>query len=103
MSGNGDIRPQSGSASGPVLNTASEADESLDLRGVKCPINFVKIKLKLEEMDDGQNLEVIIDTGEPMRNIPRAIKEEGHRITSAEKLSDDAFSLLVNKGGGRET
>jgi tRNA 2-thiouridine synthesizing protein A len=99
MSENGDIEPKSVPASDP----APEADESLDLRGVKCPINFVKVKLKLEEMDDGQNLEVIIDTGEPMRNIPRAIKEEGHRITSAEKLSDDAFSLLVNKGGGRET
>ena len=75
-------------------------DVSLNLSGVKCPMNIVKIKLKLEEMDDGQNLEIIVDVGEPMRSIPRAIKEDGHRITHAEKLPDGTFSLLVSKGGG---
>ena len=36
---------------------------NLDLRGVVCPINFVKTKLKLEEMNSGEILEIVIDPG----------------------------------------
>lgn len=74
-------------------------DESLNLKGVLCPTNFVKAKLKLEEMQDGQILEVIIDDGEPMQNVPRSIKEEGHRIIKVDKLDGDGFRLLIRKGG----
>lgn len=71
-------------------------DASLDLRGVVCPINFVKTKLKLEEMDTGQILEIIIDPGEPMANVPRSIKEEGHKIIKVEKIGEH-FRLLIEK------
>ncbi|MDP3731571.1 MAG: sulfurtransferase TusA family protein [Candidatus Omnitrophota bacterium] len=69
----------------------------LDLRGVVCPINFVKTKLKLEEMRDGEILEIVVDSGEPMANVPRSIKEEGHKIIKVEKL-DNYFRLLIEKG-----
>jgi tRNA 2-thiouridine synthesizing protein A len=71
----------------------------LDLRGVKCPINFVKIKLQLEELEKGDILEVHVDDGEPMRNVPRSVKEEGHKIIKADKL-ENSFRLYVQKGGG---
>lgn len=71
-------------------------DALLDLRGVVCPINFVKTKLKLEEMGKGQILEIVIDPGEPMANVPRSIKEEGHRIIKVEKI-DNHFRLLIEK------
>ena len=74
-------------------------DDSLNLKGVMCPMNFVKAKLKLEEMQDGQVLEIILDDGEPMRNVPRSIKEEGHKITKVEELPDKSFRLLIRKGG----
>ncbi|MEK6714944.1 MAG: sulfurtransferase TusA family protein [Candidatus Omnitrophota bacterium] len=80
--------------------TEIKVDDRLDLKGVVCPINFVKTKLKLEEMQDGQVLEVIIDDGEPMQNVPRSIKEEGHKIIKVEKLSGNSFRLLIKKGGG---
>lgn len=72
-------------------------DEKLDLRGVLCPINFVQTKLKLEEMEVDQVLEVILDDGEPMRNVPRSVKEEGHRIVKVEKLPDNSYKLLIRK------
>lgn len=81
--------------------TEERIDGSLNLRGVACPINFVKTKLKLEALSDGQVLELIIDDGEPMQNVPRSIKEEGHRIIKVEKLSDNSFRLLIMKGGGK--
>ena len=71
-------------------------DANLDLRGVVCPTNFVKAKLKLEEMNSGQILEIIIDSGEPMANVPRSIKEEGHRIIKVEKINEH-FRLLIEK------
>ncbi len=73
-----------------------KANEYLDLRGIICPINFVKAKLKLEEMQKGDILELIIDSGEPMANVPRSIKEEGHKIISVQK-KDNYFSLLIEK------
>ncbi|HHT9105259.1 MAG TPA: sulfurtransferase TusA family protein [Candidatus Wujingus californicus] len=71
-------------------------DEKIDLRGVLCPINFVKTKLKLEMMDSGQVLEVILDDGEPIRSVPRSIKEEGHRVVKVENI-DGAYRLLIKK------
>ncbi len=96
-----DISVDKASATSPETTeeeTERRVDETLDLRGVGCPMNFVKVKLKLEQMDEGQNLNAIVDTGEPMRSIPRAIKEEGHKIIHAEKLGADGFSLLIRKG-----
>ena len=71
-------------------------DANLDLRGIACPTNFVKIKLKLEEMQTAEILEIIIDPGEPMANVPRSIKEDGHKIIKVEK-SNDYFCLWVEK------
>ncbi|MEK6622371.1 MAG: sulfurtransferase TusA family protein [Planctomycetota bacterium] len=71
-------------------------DDSIDLRGVLCPINFVKTKLKLEMMDSGQILEVILDDGEPIRSVPRSLKEEGHKIIKVEN-KEGAYRLLVKK------
>lgn len=71
-------------------------DDKIDLRGVLCPINFVKTKLKLETMDGGQILEITLDDGEPMRNVPKSIKEEGHQIIKVEKL-DEGYKLFIKK------
>jgi tRNA 2-thiouridine synthesizing protein A len=71
-------------------------DERIDLSGVICPNNFVKTKLKLEEMQQGQVLEAILDDGEPIRNVPRAVKEEGHQILKIEKIGKH-WRLLIRK------
>jgi tRNA 2-thiouridine synthesizing protein A len=71
-------------------------NEKIDLRGVLCPINFVKTKLKLEMMENEQVLEVTLDDGEAMRNVPRSIKEEGHKIIKVEKL-DGGYKLFIKK------
>lgn len=72
--------------------------EQLDLRGTLCPLNFVKTKLKLEEMAEGQFLEVILDDGEPMRNVPRSIKQEGHKIVNVERLDNGCYKLTISRG-----
>lgn len=74
----------------------SRKDATIDLRGVMCPINFVKTKLKLETMSPGEVLEVILDSGEPIQNVPKSIKEEGHRIIEVKK-EGDFFRLKVER------
>lgn len=75
-----------------------QPDRRLDLRGTLCPVNFVKTKLALEEMNPGQLLEVIVDDGEPIANIPRSVKAEGHQIVEVEKESD-GFRLTIRVAG----
>lgn len=66
----------------------------LDLRGVKCPINYVKTKLRLEMMDSGERLAVFLDDGEPIRNVPASLKNDGHTVLSQEPINE-YFKLVV--------
>jgi len=75
-----------------------KVNAQLDLRGVVCPINFVKAKLKLESMEAGTVLELTLDSGEPIQNVPKSIKEEGHKILEVKK-EDGFFRLKIQKGG----
>lgn len=74
-----------------------EIKKHLNLHGVTCPMNFVKTKLALEELESGEYLEVILDEGEPMLNVPRSLKEEGHRIVKVEPIGE-TFRVVVKKG-----
>jgi tRNA 2-thiouridine synthesizing protein A len=76
----------------------NEVNARLDLQGVLCPLNFVKAKLKLEEMEPGEILELILDDGEATTSVPRSLKNEGHQIIKIEKL-DNIFRMLVQKSG----
>lgn len=69
----------------------------LDLRGVVCPMNFVKTKLKLEELAPGELLEVLLDEGEPIQNVPRSANEEGHKILDVER-EGSYYRVTIEKG-----
>lgn len=69
-------------------------DMCLDLRGTPCPINFVRTKLKLEQMADGQLLEVWLDAGEPIEQVPDSLRMEGYTIEQISQR-DDFFVLQV--------
>lgn len=74
-----------------------KVDSQLNLQGVSCPINYVKTKLALENLEEGQILEVILDKGEPMMNVPRSIKSDGHKVLSVENLGNGSFRVLIEK------
>ncbi|HEY1597802.1 MAG TPA: sulfurtransferase TusA family protein [Thermoleophilaceae bacterium] len=54
--------------------------ETLDLTGVLCPLNWVKAKLALEELDPGEELTLLLDPGEPLDSVPRSAREDGHEV-----------------------
>lgn len=72
------------------------SDAELDLRGVICPYNFVKTKLKLETMREGQVLSVLLDDGDPIRNVPRSVENEGHTVLVQERM-DQAYRVLIRR------
>lgn len=71
-------------------------DQCLDLRGTPCPINFVRTKLKLEQMPAGQLLEVWLDPGEPVEQVPDSLVMAGYPV---EQLVDCSgyFALRVRR------
>ena len=72
-------------------------DDTVDITDVVCPVTFVKAKVALEELDEGQILSIRMNDGEPVQNVPRSIKEEGHQILKLEDNGDDTFTLIVKK------
>lgn len=72
--------------------------QTIDLRGICCPTNFVKAKLVLEHSGDGEVLEILLDDGEAVRNVPRSLKEEGHRLLCL-KENDGHYVLTLEKAG----
>ena len=80
------------------MNQKIEAQVELDLRGVICPYNFVKTKLKLDTMRAGDILAVMIDDGEPIRNVPQSVENEGHTIITQDQLGA-SYRVLIQKGG----
>jgi TusA-related sulfurtransferase len=78
---------------------SDNVDARVDITTVVCPVTFVKTKVALEEMEDGQVLEVRLNDGEPIQNVPRSLKDEGHKVTAVTKAEDGTWLLTVVKGG----
>jgi len=56
----------------------------IDLRGVACPMNFVKAKVALEQLPVGSTLEVLLDDGAPIRNVPASFTEQEQEVVAVE-------------------
>lgn len=69
-------------------------DAQLDLRGTPCPLNFVRTKLRLEKMSPGSLLEVWLDPGEPIEQVPDSLRMEGYDVEQIEDRQD-FFALKV--------
>jgi len=66
---------------------------TIDLRGICCPTNFVKAKLAIEELDSGEKVEIILDDGEPVKNLPRSLKAEGHSLLGLRESGEGHYVL----------
>ena len=70
-------------------------DKTLDLRGTPCPINFVRTKLQLQRMENNQLLEVWLDAGEPVDQVPDSLRTEGYTIEALSPQADGYYALRV--------
>ncbi|MFQ4146987.1 sulfurtransferase TusA family protein [Chlorogloeopsis sp. ULAP02] len=76
------------------VSSLSSPDAQLDLRGTPCPMNFVRTKLRLQQMQPGSLLEVWLDPGEPIEQVPDSLTMAGYLV---EQIKDCVgyFSLFV--------
>lgn len=80
-----------------MANIDIKYDEFVDITDKVCPLTFVKAKVAIEELDDGEVLAVRMNDGEPVQNVPRSFKEDGHQILKLYDNEDGTYTLIVRK------
>lgn len=78
---------------------STKSDDFIDTTDLICPITFVKSKMKLEDLDAGQILEVKMNEGEPISNLPRSFRDEGHKVVQVDDNDDGTYNVFVEKDG----
>jgi tRNA 2-thiouridine synthesizing protein A len=81
------------------MTTAVLQAARLDVTGEICPITWVRTKLALEALETGAVLAVLVNEGEPLRNIPGSAKDEGHKVTAVRAAGDGTYVLDIRRGG----
>ncbi len=87
------------SEAGKAIAEVTEDVVLLDLSGVACPMNFVKTKIKLTTMPAGSLLDVILDDGAPIDNVPLSLEEQGQKVSKKERISESQWKIRVEKTG----
>jgi sulfite reductase (ferredoxin) len=72
-------------------------DERLDLSGVPCPQNTARALMALAILDEGAVLELLLDDGEPVENVPPALELEGHTVQSRTRTAT-GWRLTIVRG-----
>jgi TusA-related sulfurtransferase len=86
------------------MNAMRIASGMLDLRYDRCPITWVKTRIALEKLSEGELLVLLLREGEPLRNVPATALEEGHRVVSKQPLEDEGpgtWEVVLEKGTPR--
>ena len=75
------------------------ADHHIDITTETCPMTFVRVKLKLEKIAAGSILSIVLKGEEPLRNVPRSAKAEGHEILACEAVdpANNLHRLLIRR------
>lgn len=81
----------------PAKSHSIKIDRQKDLRGVLCPMNFVRTKLELASLQSGEILEIWLDDGKPIENVPGSVKLEGHTILLQEQESEGYWRVIIKK------
>ncbi len=81
---------------GQTLSKEEKEIRKKDFRGVACPMNFVKTKIELSTMKQGDLLEILLDDGQPIQNVPGSVKSEGHLVLEVKKI-ENYWSVLIKK------
>ena len=74
------------------------ADFELDLRGVACPMNFVKTRLFLDKIKEGDLVTVLLDVGEPVESVSESVVQDGHTLEAKTEAQEGHFQLIIRKG-----
>ncbi|MFV0528279.1 MAG: sulfurtransferase TusA family protein [Lachnospiraceae bacterium] len=79
--------------------TELKVTDTVDITDVVCPMTFVKAKVAMEELEEGEILRIKLNDGEPVQNVPRSFKEDGHQVLKLEDNEDGTYHLYVRNQG----
>jgi tRNA 2-thiouridine synthesizing protein A len=71
--------------------------ERLDLRGVRCPLNWARAKVRIEDLARGAEIEILLDDPKGVRDIPRAAEAEGYAVLDVVRHDETAWRLLIQR------
>jgi len=60
-------------------------------------MNFVKATLELEKIKTGDVLEILLDEGEPVRNVPASFQEQGQEVQEIRNCGDHFCVKVLRK------
>lgn len=72
-------------------------DKKINIKGLHCPYTFVKSKIAVEGLEVGQVLEILLDSEEASRNIPKSMEDHGQKVLTVEKINDTDWIIRVRK------
>jgi TusA-related sulfurtransferase len=70
---------------------------TLDITKEHCPMTFVRTKLKLAQIAEGDILEVLLSEGEPLNNVPRSAEEQGYKVLKIEHVEGTTHRVTIQK------
>ena len=70
---------------------------TLDITKEHCPMTFVKTRLALDKLDQGEVLEVILNKGEPLTNVPKSAKELGFEVLDIMAQNENIYKVFIQK------
>ena len=73
------------------------ASFQLDITKDHCPITFVKTKIELAKLQEGDILEVLLSEGEPLENVPRTSQEQGYTGLSVAAVAGTTYKVAIRK------
>jgi TusA-related sulfurtransferase len=71
--------------------------KTLDITKDHCPMTFVKTKLELEKLADGEILEVLLTEGEPLENVPKSSTEQGYTVLGIDHVDGTTYKIRIQK------
>ena len=76
----------------------SETPETLDARGLRCPLPVLKARKRLKSLAEGEALRVLADDPASVIDVPHFCNEQGHTLESRGE-EDGALIFTIRKGG----
>jgi tRNA 2-thiouridine synthesizing protein A len=70
--------------------------KTIDVSRDHCPMTFVKVKVALEELALGEQLDVLLCAGEALENVPKSIEEAGNRIVEIRE-EKGRYRVIIEK------
>jgi|TARA_B110000483_G_scaffold41828_1_gene51911 tRNA 2-thiouridine synthesizing protein A len=71
--------------------------KEIDLLDEICPMTFVKTKLAIERINQGERIKVIFNSQEAKTNVPRSLSEVNHKIIAIKNIDKEKFYIIIEK------